>query len=653
MATNFGDPTQVAEFKEIALSRGKDPDRVNRFIRRKRKEAQAISAVESGFIKPSAAIEEFGFGITPKLKAPAGFGLSAEEEKQALNLRTLESSVGLLTENLSQIKGRGPITGPIGTKVAQITGGALGIEFADFAALKDALVAPVARVISTEVGRLTDQDIERAEKLLPSASDTPALAIKKLRNIARLINDKKAILGIEELPSAPPALMQEQEEALPPAPPALAGEIERGPKGELRLAGTPEDLIKELTGGARFVDKNTPGGGKVEGGLIQFLADSEFLPIAGSIVGGLAGAGVATLATGAAGAVAGKTLQQGLRELLDPDRQDLSDAARSIVTEGIVDAVFGGVFLGIGKGASLILKKTFGRGAQELTEAGAKLVRKGLPIPPTKLTGFKRAFGVDFAQEVIERGIPKTTREALETGTKGLQKANQKLGRLLKGKTAKTSEVIDILKAAKPEKVPPNLRTGVAQIDEWIKFVKGFGDEIPASELNKVKRGLQESFGRSLEVTTGSKRLVTRTSSKVRKFIEDLHPEIKGTNKEIRFNQLLRGAGEKAVTTEKMKSLFRLSDIIFIPGGRIDLLVAKKAIEAVTGNPLQQARIIQRAAEIARATGDRGMLRGIIKLAMRLGITFSAHFARPEGLPSIETTEATLPAQPPQLPLSP
>ncbi len=386
---------------------------------------------------------------------------------------------------------------------------------------------------------------------------------------------------------------------------------------------TPGGLdLTKLDGLSFESTRKIKDGGAVDNKLINFLKDSEFLPIAGSIAGGFAGAGVASVGTGAAGAIAGKALQQGLKELDEPEEAELSDHAKVVLTEGLVDAAIGGVTFGLGKAGVLVLKKAI---KEPLEAFLPKLVRRGLPTSPTKLLGFKRSFGEDFAKKVVETGIPESVETAFETGKAGLKQASVKLEKILsKAKPVKTSKLVSVLSEVKPENISPNLAAGVQEIDKWIDFVKGYGDEVAASQVNTVKKGLQEAFGASLEVTKGAKKMVAGASRKVRKFIEEFHPEVAGTNKELRFNRLLKDAGEKQMTTEKQKSFWRLSDLVFVASGRIDLGAAVKALDAITHDPLQKARVIKNALEVAQETGDKNWIRNILRLAWRAGVTFTA-----------------------------
>ena len=128
--------------------------------------------------------------------------LSAKEEEKVGKFEDVESNLNLLLENLAEVDSRGPVGGGLSTFMSKMSGGASNPDVADYEALRQSMIGPLARTISGEVGVLTDQDISRAEKLLPKISDDPRAAEKKVANLRKLIGNqtgKEAPAGVNPM----------------------------------------------------------------------------------------------------------------------------------------------------------------------------------------------------------------------------------------------------------------------------------------------------------------------------------------------------------------------------------------------------------------------------------------------------------------------
>lgn len=441
---------------------------------------------------------------------------------------------------------------------------------------------------------------------------------------------------------------------------AKYGDIILNPqKGQLEIYG------KENTEDTVF--KKTAEGSEIDNSLLKFLADTEVLPIAGSIIGGLMGGGLGSIATGAAGATLGKTMQQGLRELLDPDRQDMSDMAKAVVIEGMTDAVLGGATFGIGKAVSKVggklaekagIKIMFGNMGEQALKAGGEsleegvqsglkmvddvsnaqrgLIRKGLNITKNEVT---KQPG-DILGEIAQKGY-KSLEDAAEKSAVQNDAAIKKLYSILEGKSVKTGEVVSLLENAKlglpsstklfagtDSVVSPAVESGVKEIDKWINYVKASGDEISGVRLNEVKQGLQEAFEGSTETVKGSKKIVQDASTAVKNFIEGLGDEgvIRNTNREIFITNFVQNHAEKAIKDNaKMKSIFNFSDLVFGVTNP-QLLVSKKAIDLFSGqfDDITKAAMLKDGLQMAAAQGNRNAVRNILRFANRLGVGFGA-----------------------------
>lgn len=113
-----------------------------------------------------------------------------KQKEQVQKLTDVAKTIDLLEKNLNEVEWRGRGPGDIGKLLSGLSGGKLFGETTDYEALRKSLIGPLARVISGEVGVLTDKDIARAEDLLPKVSDDKATALRKLANLREMIKEK-------------------------------------------------------------------------------------------------------------------------------------------------------------------------------------------------------------------------------------------------------------------------------------------------------------------------------------------------------------------------------------------------------------------------------------------------------------------------------
>lgn len=113
-----------------------------------------------------------------------------EVTEEEAKVQSLTNSVGLLLNNY-QAAGGGQGAGGILPSLIGRTPGLRSTGIAEQAQVfedqRKALIAPLARAISGEIGVLTDRDIARAEGLLPRLSDTPQVAQQKINDLLTLI----------------------------------------------------------------------------------------------------------------------------------------------------------------------------------------------------------------------------------------------------------------------------------------------------------------------------------------------------------------------------------------------------------------------------------------------------------------------------------
>jgi len=425
------------------------------------------------------------------------------------------------------------------------------------------------------------------------------------------------------------------------------------------------------------VFKTTQSGGVIDNSFIKWLADSEFLPIAGSIVGGISGAGIASVGTGAAGALVGKSMQQGLRELVDPERQDMSDMATAVLIEGATDALIGGAMFGIGlaakSGFKFIIGKTIKEGAEEGIEAGTKKairdkVARGLNVKPSvEQARYARSFnGADLVDDIMAKfGIPKSGRALKESAEVAGKEAGQKVTSLLADQTAKTADVIKALKEVQQtgtyttikegiEEVIPKADFGraVNKINEYIAEIANYGDEIPLQKLNEIKTRLQKSFTKSLETSSLSKGLMQDAATNTRQFIEEqleqtakgMGVELAETNKLKMLSYMAGQIGER-LDQKKAKAIIQFGDLVVGAANPV-LLAGKKAVDVFSGvfnDPLTQAKIMQTGLNMAVSNGNRVGVRNILRFMSRLGVSWTAGIGASSVAKSVEPDQTQEP----------
>src|SRR3990167_158868 len=153
-----------------------NPDGTVTIARKSGRDKKTVRPEELAQYNP-ALIEDYNNFTEQKKILETGVKPSDEQEKQTTKLSTVEVNVNELEKQLNQIGGasRGKLGGTLSKLLAGATGGEINPDVADYEALRKALIGPLARAISGEVGVLTDRDIARAEGLLPKVTDSKKL----------------------------------------------------------------------------------------------------------------------------------------------------------------------------------------------------------------------------------------------------------------------------------------------------------------------------------------------------------------------------------------------------------------------------------------------------------------------------------------------
>jgi len=616
MPYDLTDPRQANIVRQKALARGISSSEIERSIK---KVTQQQFIQKRGY-DPSGNIAD--------LSSLAGKQLA---ESGVIGLTDIKAS-RITLDNLSKsIEGRAGLLGPIKGRFNKMN--PYATEAQDLQGEIDAARQLIGRAL--EGGVLRKEDEEKYKKILPKMSDTPAVAKRKIENVYNLLEQKQNsataglsgsgydVGGIEDQQS-PGFDLGAEDQTRPPGilepvrknvsgQIASPGDLYRDEGGKLGLLGSPQnDPIFKL---------NKEFGFRVDNSLIRFLADSEFLPIAGSVAGGL----TAGIAGGAGGAMAGKAGQEAIRELLNPEERNLSQHAQVVLTEGVVDAVFSGLTLGVGKvgGKTLgiILKKpgsevaeqvgkeTIGEATEQAFKPGGKslpilgsqedLLRKAYPLSPGVKAEFTDKQGSSVYSKLIEfldGNLNKLTdpQEAVKVFEAGKTQVGKEIGESIKGRAVKADEIIpklekliddikqplitggdkkfvdgvlDIGSLGKNKKmiVPSEYSAGVVRLEEKLTFLKSFAKEnngyIPLEELQTMKKSLSDAFkGTATEIS--SKKLLQKGYGELMGSIEKYGGEgIKEANVKYYVFDLMKDSALKA-DEKVIRQAFDAMDLI-------------------------------------------------------------------------------------------
>lgn len=121
---------------------------------------------------------------------------SAAEEKKLMQLNTVQGVSNVAKQYMSRIKS-GPVSGSVANVQNALTMGNANIDAANYNEWRGAMVSVLARSISGEVGTMTDQDIARADGLLPKLTDSEEKVRFKLMQLDAIIQDGYNDLGME------------------------------------------------------------------------------------------------------------------------------------------------------------------------------------------------------------------------------------------------------------------------------------------------------------------------------------------------------------------------------------------------------------------------------------------------------------------------
>ena len=466
--------------------------------------------------------------------------LTAEEKKKKGQVEDLERALNLLEKNLKQAELRGPAAGRL-SFLSTMSGGALFPEVTDYEALRKGLIGPVARVIAAEVGVLTQQDINRAEDMLPKLSDTIKTSERKLANIRTLLQGKKGETpsNIEDLPQFFQSKKKEQ------------------------IKDEESDIKKEL-----FIQKAPPISPPTDLSPIQKIGKkvSEIAPIAGGIAAGLGGAvlgaGAVSLLTGAAGTAigtgAGIAFGETLEDLLGIQDETPSEQLRKGITTpataAALDLATAGVFAGGGK-----IVKTLG---SKIFNLGENLALRSIRPSPSQQKNFFLRTGIRLKDFVIEKGLFKKGTEQVDEIIDPLQKSFDDIA----------------LRSNKQIPLDNVVKTFDDRINQFLEIPTDASQKI-AKKLTVEKDLFLDRFGEKIAVDVSE---ITRLRRKIdnliptSKWIQD--PIASGAERSTRgiYQDLVRegtegitAAGGKSLKSvgQELKKLYEFRDIALAQEG--------------------------------------------------------------------------------------
>ncbi len=664
MAYDFLDPNQENEFRKKATVGGVSINDIDKYISAKKSQASTsssmdiVNAVQSGNLRLLDLPVEQRAGVATQmtkmgLKAPTeAENLTSEEKKQSYNA---ESGLRALTK-INSILDTNP--------------NKPGLEGKSQVLLSKLPLAPGARTYKTAINEIkdvllrlrtgaqvNDQELKFYQSQLPGPLDSDDTIRYKLSIFSDLFSRFSPEYSMQiqsatgnQLPTSIPQSANTKNFS---GSPAQQGDLMLNKQtGVMSSYGdiTEPTVVKKAT------DKNI----EVDNKLIEFLANSSFLPIAGGIIGSFLGAGVGSIATGAAGAMAGAGLKQGLIELLDPNKYDMSTHSRVLLTEGLTDAVFSGLTFGVigvgAKGLKLVLQKP---GAEAL-EAGAKeVVEKGLPIIGKRSTALAQAAKISTKEQTgfvksfsktkgFDKNLMKTALNIFDeakltktiTGPQELQvagkivreQAGEEIGTLLKGKMVDVRPTVQALYDLKAKGIvegieSPAVKGAWEEIDNAIRRLFNAADDnfmAPGESFNTVKKELGQAFGSALEAGSASQKMTRQAYHEVMSSLEKAPglEALKNSNMKNRVGELFYNPGMKqsSVTATSPKAAVNLVDIASggvgtiafgAPGLGMPFLI--RLINTVTKDPYEKLKIGTYLLDIAKSANNKVAVRNILR----------------------------------------
>lgn len=534
---NLSDPVTYRRVHDALLAKGYSESEIKAELDGRVSMEQAPQAVERGLISAQEAFT--GVGGISQPGAVGLFGDVKKEpagEKERLFLRTAE----IAKEALGILEGGEIETGPITTNIqkikekipgAQATAGTRFRSKLDFAntMLKNALLG----------GQISPQEYKSIKDALPSATDQEDIVDQKLREFINAFGGAygvtvpaiKGMNGNEELP---------QETGMVRfgglnAPPPSEGQMEQLQTQPTNGMGTQPPQLQ----GAAVANVPTDDTSAIE-------SFAEAMPvvfgIAGGIGGGIAGVPTAIPTLGGStvvgsaigttiGTATGVAVENMIKSLAliqdESSKEQLTDATTQAAVAGVTDLAFGSLFKAVTMGGGFLLKS--------VTKGVDNIPLRGIRVNPSQLTNFKKQYGVDLAEFMVDNKLMGDDVLTL-TGNKAEalqemydQYARSKSIAIPKNKLKKrfAEEILDLAGATptgQKTKLVPKFNKKIAKdvLGEWENIMTQLDsmgvDEVTPEMLTNMRNQIDEVIPKSQWVDPGTRNVALR----IRRILNDV-----------------------------------------------------------------------------------------------------------------------------------
>lgn len=619
MALDWSNQQEVLKRRQQAIEAGYKPADVDSFITKKRNEQATMQLGQAGVADPAEiaksdpqlALKLIQQGVQPKQ--------SAEALKQD---KTSQGVLGLVDE-LKFLYNQDTGTGsrPNQTKQSDLSAGGTGIlapvkgflfdlqqvktnknvDAKTYKRLKEGFVASLKEATG-DTGVLTDQDFARIAKALPDFGDSDDSARQAFTSIDRILQGKFGKVGKYSY------LDQPKEEGLVPGyeastvqgnpSPSPSPAFQRAQQNNQQRSSNPMDEIMKMIAFNPVSDAIVGAG--------DFLAPrvmdvAEKLGKGQKIGGGeVASAGVdlglAALPIGKVKALAnagkgGKLLEGILRGAAPGAIYGATGAEEQTLGERAGKAVTGGA-------GSLLVGQALklpGFTKDKIIGEPVKRINELFKVPTAALKEFAKHTGLDFADEVIKRDLPKIKGMKIEQLSAyyddKVDETYNAADKFLKDKNIP----VDRMEVAKviQNKIDDLSRNNRIGQDPAIQALSQKRDEIlnkqgnlSLVDINQFKRDFQKLAGSAVgggESVSVISEAYDDVQRGLNDYLESKTPGIKDINKEIQFYKLAKESIQsREATLSKSEGGSILGNLLrtAIPAG------AGAAASAASGNPL-------------------------------------------------------------------
>jgi len=660
MGYNFLNPNEAEEYRRKATAGGLSIEKANDYIYKQAKQQSALT----------------------ELRSPSK-DLTAKQEEQKIASNTALNTMSLMEEIYTR-GGESLGTGRDIASRASIGLGQVGeligvksektARSREFESMAQMLVGQLSQAFGS--GTPQEGESKRLIASMPNRLTAPEEANSWFKNVRHLLSygagKQQEEVGLDQI--GQPQMMQPE---LPPTLNAFGEKAEIGDlvldnmTGQMMVYGKTEDILNK----ASTWKKSSDGEDLVDNKLIKFLADKELLPILGGITGSLVPG--ANMITGAIGSMAGKGLQQALKELTDPDQQNISDMGRAIIVEGVTDAMFSGLLMGVGKGAKLILGQIAPEGIEQATkgviketfESGTKKLgstygddllkrlqdtkdltkaKKMLKSAETrqyarlmkragKSAEFHSKFGVYPSDIMGAFDNPTKIADVLSSVKAGRVASSKNLANLLDKKYLKSNDVIDDIYKYIDElkgdgkKFTPAVENSINALQQQVEYIQKEtigGGNIPAQIIQDVKREIGKiAYNASSEIKLNKEVFDTAYKALNNKMKKEFGDKYVSANIQSAFYKFAEDSiGPEVVklkTKSQLKHAVHIYDGIAYMANPL-IFLTKKSVDFMNMfSPSTKAKFFKNASNMisqrSMKPGSKKTMRALLMLATKVG----------------------------------